>query len=85
MGPWFEVSGLKYATSNLLLDCHALEHEGLGLICCKCGNAKPVVNGAVADAGQFFEVVQPSAAVHCMANHVRCFFSDSNRICHCGP
>ena len=23
--------GLKYATSNLLLDCHALEHEGLVL------------------------------------------------------
>ena len=63
-----EVSSLKHATSGLLEDCRNLEYIDFGLQCCKCGCVKPLLNGVVADAGQFFEVVQPSTAVDCMAN-----------------
>ena len=67
-GHGFEVSSLKHATSGLLEDCRNLEYIDFGLQCCKCGCVKPLLTGVVADAGQFFEVVQPSTAVDCMAN-----------------
>ena len=67
-GQGFEVSSLKHATFRLLDDCRDLECVDFGLQCCKCGCIKPLLNGVVADAGQFFEVVQPPTAVDCMAN-----------------
>eukprot|EP00435_Cladocopium_sp_Y103_P013886 s117_g3.t1 len=65
-GLGFEVPSLKHSTTGFVRDCESLRFHGSGLVCCKCGCVKPLVNGLVADAGQFFEVVQPSTAVLCM-------------------
>ena len=62
-GQGFEVVSLKKAAAGLREACEMLVVVGDGTICCSCGHAKPVLSGLVADAGQFFEAVEPAVAI----------------------
>ncbi|CAE7788137.1 unnamed protein product [Symbiodinium necroappetens] len=70
-GHGFEVASLKKAAHGLLASCDKLAVVNEGVTCCYCGHAKPVMNGLVADAGQFFEVVQPAVAIQSVVDVMR--------------